>query len=370
MKKVLLLILLASVFSNTSAQDNIFVLVDVSRSVYSSELQAAKQLTKDLLANRSTNNSLFLETGTSQPINIQSGGKLMIMPFGDKSTVMNYNPIIENVDLGNVESIIEQRFRTNATDGRTYLSLAKARCPEIALTHSINEYIMILVSDETEDRFDGSNTGYSHSEQELVNKYRTLVDESAGAVYVFRSRNAFTVTVMKISLNRYTPSTPSTPSSSTTQNSPKIELTSLAGGTSASPIIVKENKFSISWRCLNCPKNIQYKIRLSPINNPSQKVASFTSTGNNYSFNNVGNGKWRITVYATNTQATTNIEVKAGSSYWFLWLMLFVVLAGAGYWYWKKIQEDKLKKLNSMSNNDSFSSGSTLNTNSDNSGYF
>jgi len=53
-----------------------------------------------------------------------------------------------------------------------------------------------------------------------------------------------------------------------------------------------------------------------------------------------------------------------------LWLLLLAALGGGGYWYWKKTQYDKIKKLNSMSNNDSFSSGSTLNTNSDSSGYF
>ncbi len=389
--------LLFFVAFQANAQENVFILVDVSKSVYQSELTNAKKLVSDVLTGQYSSSSVFSTNGTTPSFNFSSGGYFAILHFGDKGTVTNSNPTVHKVNNSNeVLSIINNEFRTNPTDNLTYLTLAKAKCADIALKNNIKEYSLILISDNISDDFGGSITNYSSDEQSSVNRYNTLANIFPISQFVLNNRNAFTVLLQRIKLDKITSDSdgdgvddiidncPNTPKGvkvnqfgcpDTIPEQLKIELTTFKGGTSSKPIVHKENKITIGWFCKNAPKNAQYKIRVSPIGISGEKMKTFTATGNSYNVSNLSNGKWKITVSSDSanfnaSSATTTIEINTGGSYWFLWLLLLAALGGGGYWYWKKTQYDKIKKLNSMSNNDSFSSGSTLNTNSDSSGYF
>lgn len=389
--------LLFIVAFQANAQENVFILVDVSKSVYQSELTNAKKLVSDVLTGQYSNSSYFSTNGTTPSFNFSSGGYFAILHFGDKGTVTNSNPTVHKVNNSNeVLSIINNEFRTNPTDNRTYLTLAKAKCADIALKYNIREYSMILISDNISDDFGGSITNYRSDEQASVNRYNTLANIFPVSQFVLNNRNAFTVLLQRIKLDKITSDSdgdgvddiidncPNTPKGikvnqfgcpDTIPEQLKIELTTFKGGTSSKPIVHKENKITIGWFCKNAPKNAQYKISVSPIGISGEKTQTFTATGNSYNVSNLTNGKWRITVSSDSanfnaSSATTTIEVKTGGSYWFLWILLLSGLGFGGYLLKKKIDADKIKRLNSMSNNDSFSSGSTLNTNSDNSGYF
>lgn len=371
--------LLFFVAFQANAQENVFILVDVSKSVKQNELLNAKQLVKDILTGNPINSNVFITDGNAQPTLLRAGSKIMIMPLGERTTVMNYIPNI--VDVNNqaeILSFIEQNFPITPRDNWTYISLAKARMAEIAKKKNINNYKLIFVSDNISDDF-GGRPNYSAYEQQLVDGYNTQsnpVREEPGIRIKLISKNAFSVFIQKIDVSGYTPPNIVGSQSIDSISAPlKIELTTFKGGTSSKPIVHKENKITIGWFCKNAPKNAQYKIRVSPIGISGEKTQTFTATGNSYNVSNLSNGKWKITVSLDSTNfnassATTTIVINSGGSYWFLWLLLIAALGGGGYWYWKKTQDDKIKKLNSMSNNDSFSSGSTLNTNSDNSGYF
>ncbi len=379
MKRLLYLLLLFFVAFQANAQENVFILVDVSKSVKQNELLNAKQLVKDILTGNPINSSVFITDGNVQPTLLRAGSKIMIMPLGERTTVMNYIPNI--VDVNNqaeIISFIEQNFPITPRDNWTYISLAKARMAEIAKKKNINNYKLIFVSDNISDDF-GGRPNYSAYEQQLVDGYNTQsnpVREEPGIRIKLISNNAFSVFIQKIDVSGYTPPNIGGSQSIDSISAPlKIELTTFKGGTSSKPIVHKENKITIGWFCKNAPKNAQYKIRVIPIGISGEKTQTFTATGNSYNVSNLSNGKWKITVSLDSTNfnassATTTIVINSGGSYWFLWLLLIAALGGGGYWYWKKTQDDKIKKLNSMSNNDSFSSGSTLNTNSDNSGYF
>lgn len=379
MKLLLYILLLFFVAFKVNAQENVFILVDVSKSVKQNELLNAKQLVKDILTGNPINSNTFITDGNIQPSLLKTGSKVMIMPLGERSTVMNYIPNIVDVNSqADIISFIEQNFPITPKDNWTYISLAKARMAEIAKKKGFNNFELVFVSDNISDDF-GGKPNYSSYEQQLVDGYNTQrnpVREEPGIRIKLISNNSFSVFIQKIDVSGYTPPNIGGGQSIDSISAPmKIELTSLKGGTSSKPIVHKENKITIGWFCKNAPKNAQYKIRVSPINISGEKTQTFSATGNSYNISNLSNGKWKITVSTASpnfdaSSATTTIEVNTGSSYWFFWLLLLAALGGGGYWYWKKTQDDKIKKLNSMSNNDSFSSGSTLNTNSDNSGYF
>lgn len=399
MKKIISLIFILILSIQIKAQDNVFVLVDVSKSVTQQELTNAKQLVKQVLSGNYSSSSTFSNNGQVPNYNFSSGSHLLIMHFGDKGTTMNSNPQVNSItNHSQIEAMIDQYFRTNPTDNRTYLTLAKAKCADEAYQRSIKEYTIVLVSDNVSDDFGGSITGYSIEEQKLVNRLNTITNTFAGSLFTYNYRSAFTVLFQKINLTGYGGSSdsdadgvpdlidncPDTPKGlqvnqygcpDTIPSSLKIELTSFNGGTSKKPFLIKDNKFTISWFCKNAPKDVQYKIRLSPVKNSGEKTQILSSAGNSYNVQNISDGIWKITVSSGTpnfnaSSASTTVEVNSNGSAWFLWLLLLFLLFGGGYWYWKKMQRDKLQKLNSTSNKDNFSSGSTLNTNSDNSGYF
>jgi len=379
MKRLLYILLLFFVAFKVDAQENVFILVDVSKSVTQNELLNAKQLVKDILTGNPINSSAFVTDGNIQPSLLKAGSKIMIMPLGERTTVMNYIPNIVDVNnQADIISFVEQNFPITPKDNWTYISLAKARLAEISKKKNINNYKLIFVSDNISDDF-GGRPNYSTYEQQLVDGYNTQsnpVREEPGIRIKLISNNSFSIFIQKIDVSGYTPPNIGGAQSIDSISVPlKIELTTFKGGTSSNPIVHKENIITMGWFCKNAPKNAQYKIRISPINISGEKTQTYTATGNSYNVSNLSNGKWKITVSSASpdfdaSSATTTIEVDSGGSYWFLWLLLIVALGGAGYWYWKKSQDDKIKKLNSMSNNDSFSSGTSLNTNSDNSGYF
>jgi hypothetical protein len=384
------------------SQENVFILVDVSKSVKSNELLNAKKLVNDVLTGSYNGSSYFSTNSPTPTFNFTSGSLLAIVHFGDKNTFTNSNPILHKINgISDVSSLISSEFRTNPTDDWTYLELAKAQCANFAMKgNGITKYTLVLVSDNTSDWLPNGKSGYNSTEQELVNLLPTISNTSAGSNYIYNSRKAFTVLFQKINLSGsgfvdsdgdgvpdHIDKCHGTPTGTKVNSNGcpddevhlKIELTTFKGGTSSKPIVHKENKITISWFCKNAPKNApknaQYKIKVRPINITGEKARTYTTTGNSYSISNLCNGKWKITVSSDSanfnaTSDTTTIEIDTGVSYWFLWLLLIAALGWGGYWYWKKIQDDKIKKLNSMSNTDSFSSGTSLNTNSDNSGYF
>ena len=378
MKRLLYLLLLFFVAFQANAQENVFILVDVSKSVKQNELLNAKQLVKDILTGNPINSNVFITDDNVQPTLLRAGSKIMIMPLGERTTVMNYIPNI--VDVNNqaeILSFIEQNFPITPRDNGLIFP-CKSKNGRDCKEENINNYKLIFVSDNISDDF-GGRPNYSAHEQQLVDGYNTQsnpVREEPGIRIKLISNNAFSVFIQKIDVSGYTPPNIGGSQSIDSISAPlKIELTTFKGGTSSKPIVHKENKITIGWFCKNAPKNAQYKIRVSPIGISGEKMKTFTATGNSYNVSNLSNGKWKITVSSDSanfnaSSATTTIEINTGGSYWFLWLLLLAALGGGGYWYWKKTQYDKIKKLNSMSNNDSFSSGSTLNTNSDSSGYF
>lgn len=393
MKTMVSILFLYLLSFQLNAQDNVFVLVDVSRSVQQTELRHAKQLVKDVLTGHYSSSPFFSISGQVPKYNFIAGSHLSIMHFGDKRTTISNNVVQSISSKDELENWIEQYFRTNPTDDSTYLTLAKAKCADEAYKNSINEYTVVLVSDNVSDDFRGSITGYSNEEQALVNSLSTITNTFAGSLFTINSRAAFTVLFQRINLRGYGGSNDSDsdgvpdlidrcPGTLNGQhvdqfgcpdtNPPTlmIELTSFKGGTILKPCKVNGDKFTISWTCKAAPKNTDYRIRLSPINNKGEKAVVSATKNNYFNFQSISDGKWQVSVSTNESSASTIIEVNKGDSSWVLWFLLLGVIGGGGYWYWKKLQEDKLKRLNALSNSENFTGGSTINTNSDTTGYF
>jgi hypothetical protein len=374
MRKLLLITIYNCTFLSLMAQMNVCVLVDISKSIKSQEILNAKQFVKDILMGSAVNTTIFLVDGTLPDMKMKTGDKLMIMPFGDRSCVMDYSPLINTISNPNdVANYIEQYFPVKLTSDWTYITLAKARLAEIASKNQMSEYSLIFVSDNTSDDY-GGHSNYAPYEQLLVDSYNTNknpVSERPGVRGKLIANPKYSIFVQKVDVSKYTPPPGGIPVTDTLPKTLKIELTSLKGGTVKNPCKLKENKFSISWFCKNAPPNAAYKISIKTTGEKSQIIQV---NGNSYSFSNIKDGQSRITVSADNfiaSSANTVVETSGGDLTWLLWLFVFAALIGGGYWYWNKQRQDKMRNKHFSSDDDVFSHGSSSNKDSsDSSDYF
>jgi len=379
MKRLLYILLLFFVAFKISAQENVFILVDVSKSgMKKFKEKAGKNIIQDIvMATYSTSKhpdwKLLDNINTITNINIKQiinskGSPLVtnnsvvgILEIGDYNRHLNNRAFERISPTKSFEDFYKTNYPINVwKDNNTIIELPMAWLASFLKSENISNYFLFVLSDEQQDKGNpGTGSHYSIEDKRLIADYGkgSKKPEKICTFNAIENGKDMFLTLWII-----------IPPSEVF----KIELTNFKGGTSSKPIIHANNKLTITWSCKNPPKNAQYKISISPKPDPSFKPILTTGYGYNL---NLDDGKWRITVSSGSadfnaSSATTTIEINSGGSYWFLWLLLIAALGGGGYWYWKKTQDDKIKKLNSMSNNDSFSSGSTLNTNSDNSGYF
>jgi hypothetical protein len=398
MKRLLYILLLFFVAFQISAQENVFILVDVSKSgVKKFKEKAGKNIIQDIvMATYSTSKhpdwKLLDSINTITNINIKQiinskGSPLVtnnsvvgILEIGDYNRHLNNRAFERISPTKSFEDFYKTNYPINVwKDNNTIIELPMAWLASFLKSENISNYFLFVLSDEQQDKGNpGTGSHYSIEDKRLIADYGkgSKKPEKICTFNAIENGKDMFLTLWSVDLS----GNPITPTTNTGIIIPpsevfKIELTNFKGGTSSKPIIHKENKLTIGWFCKNAPKNAQYKIRISPIGISGEKTQTYKATGNSYSVSNLSNGKWKITVSSDSanfnaSSATTTIEINTGGSYWFLWLLLIAGLGFGGYLLKKKIDADKLEKLNSMSNNDSFSSGSTLNTNSDNSEYF
>ena len=128
--------------------------------------------------------------------------------------------------------------------------------------------------------------------------------------------------------------------------------------------IEKEN-ITVSWTCSDVPDNIRYNVNIMGLDRQKFKDKRANLTQNSTTFNNVPNGKYKITVSATGASSdSTFIEVSTGSGgVAFLIILLFIAAGIGGYFLWKKVikpnmeQKTKPKENNqtNYNNNNNYS---------------
>ncbi len=398
MKRLLCILLLFLVAFEIYAQENVFVFVDVSISGAKRFKEAAgRNIINDIVLATYTN-SKHPEWKLLDNINTITYNNIKQIINGGGNALISNNSVVGIIEIGDYNRHLKNRafdrisptnnfddfLKTNYPgnvwkDQKTIIDLPMAWLASFLKSENISNYYLFVLSDEQTDKGKpGTGIQYTETDKRLIADYGkgSKRPEKICTFNAIENGKDMFLTIWSVDLS----GNPITPTTNTGIVIPpsevyKIELTTFKGGTSPKPIVHNDNKITIGWFCKNAPKNAQYKIRVSPIGISDEKAQTYTATGNSYNVSNLTNGKWKITVSTSSpnfeaSSATTTVEINSGGSYWFLWLLLIAALGGGGYWYWKKTQDDKIKKLNSMSHNDSFSNGSTLNTNSDNSEYF
>lgn len=366
------------------SQNYVFVLVDISKSVTQRQLTDAKQALNEVLIG-SPLSKAFVTQGKQQDLvnfKLALGDQLSIVRFGSLNTTLSIspNPIqILNVN-GDVNQVLN-RLIWSPTDNQTYITLAKAKIAEYAKSRNIVKYKLYIISDNVNDDY-GPNgipnypDEYTRNLAEGYNTTNNPVNESGYTKIKFEASSLFTLSFTNsVDVSRY-----NVPGGSslivppdTLQLAPTIKLTSFADGKKDKPKSTNSNTFTISWNC-NCPVNTKFNIQLSEVDGGSYKDKKEIVNSNSVKFSDVPSGKFRIAVTAINAKTgITFVETPADNFSWVIFLLIFLVAIGVGYYFWNKKRQEKIDAFSSKKDEDIFSrssNNSSTNNSSSNSDYF
>ena len=374
-----LIICTLSVYS----QNNVFVLVDVSLSVKPNELNDAKQALNEVLTGSQLSKA-FISQGSQQDLvnfKMAQGDKLAIAKFGSLLTTLAINPsptTIQNVNA-DVSQVLNSASWT-PTDGQTYITLAKAKIAEYAKNHNITKYKLYVISDNIQDDYGKAGKpnypdDYTRGLAEGYNTSTNPVSESGYTKLKFDKANHFTLSFSpNVDVSKYTlpGGTPPAIVDTNTENA-AITITSPPKAKKGKEHEVKSETVNINWTCNNCPQGIKYTVLVSQYDGgkfrETKKCDVPTATFK------LPDGKFRITVSASNTTASSDytcISVSTGGYGWLIFLLILIAAIGIGYYFWNKKRQEKIDVFASNKADDIFSksSGGATSNNSPNSDYF
>jgi hypothetical protein len=370
------------------SQSDIFVLVDVSKSITQNDLDNAKQALTEVLTGLPLTKA-FVPAGMgsqSDLVNFKlaQGDKMAIIKFGSLQTTLAINPSLTQIQ--NVNSDITQIINSIAwkpTDLQTYFTLAKAKIAEYAKSNNINKYKLYIISDAISDEFGpgGKPKFPDNYTRDLVLGYNSStypVNEAGYTRLKFSTNSLFTLSFSpNVDVSKFIlpgGNTNTTPTSSTIEENPSITITSFADGRKDNPKQTNSNSFSISWTC-NSPSVTSFNVTLTEVGGKYKDLSKKNQAGPSVKYTDIPAGVYKITVMPTNgnaSSASTVIETPS-SGYGLIFFILFLVVASAvAYYFWNKKRQEKIDAFATNKVDDIFSKGSggSATGNSSNSDYF
>jgi hypothetical protein len=360
------------------AQNNVFILVDISKSIKQNELNDARQALNEILTGVPITKG-FIAFGNQQDLTnfkLLSGDKLSISKIGSLQTTLLISPnplLIQNInaDVNQIISSIDWKVK----DNQTYITLGKAKIAEYAKNHQLAKYKLYIISDNIQDDYGpGGKPNYPDPyTQNLAEGYNTTngVDEGLATIKVkFAPNSLFTLSLFpSVNVSNYT--LPKQSVYDTTSPPPSIILTSYGNGLKEIPKPTKSNSFSISWNC-NCPANTRFNVSLTEYDGGKfRDLSKRDLMTNSVLFLDVPSGKFKVQVSAQNANsAITYIETPSSNLGWIIFLIIILVTGGIGYYFWNKKRQEKINKLSVNQTDDIFSSTGSSTNSSGNSGYF
>ncbi|MDR2774070.1 MAG: hypothetical protein LBC19_04890, partial [Tannerella sp.] len=356
MKRLFFLLCLLR-FVPVEAQNNVFVLVDVSRSVRQHELNNAKQALTEVLTGAQLSRA-FISEGTQQDLanfKLNSNDKLSVVKFGSLNTTLAISP--NPVTIQNINADVNQAVNAIAwtpSDGQTYITLAKAKIAEYAKNHGISTYKLYIISDNINDDY-GPNGRPNYPDdnytQKLVEGYNTSTNPVGEAGYTklkFNAQDDFTLSFSpKVDVTGYAlPPKPKPPGTIPPVDTVAVIKISSPVGKKNREAEIKNDNVSVSWTCANCPEGIRYTVNVSEYDGGKFRETRKNLTANSTSLKLSG-GKYRIMVSASNYSAssdTTYISVSTGGGGgWLVFLLLLAGGGGLGYYFWNKSRQSKIE---------------------------
>lgn len=366
------------------AQNNVFVLVDVSKSVTQADISNGKQALTEVLTGSPLSKAFVAQGSQAELANFKlvQGDKLSVSKFGSLQTTLAINP--NPTTIQNVSADVSQILNSAAltpTDNQTYLTLAKAKIAEYAKNHNITKYKLYVISDGVNDDY-GQNgkpnypDDYTRNLAESYNTTANPVNEQASTRIKFSNTSTYAITfIPSVDVSKYTlpGGTPPAIVDTNTANA-VITITSPPEAKKGKEHEVKSETVNINWTCNNCPQGIKYTVLVSQYDGGKFRETKKDLVANTATFK-LPDGKFRITVSASNTTASSDftcISVSTGGYGWLIFLLILIAAIAIGYYFWNKKRQEKIDVFATNKADDIFSknSGGTTSSNSSNSDYF
>lgn len=395
MKRVLSILIFFFSILHCYSQENVFILVDVSKSGAKKLKEKGgegEKLIKSIITGSYSKNNYsnwqLLDPNIiddkvkkifeGQPVSlIGSNSVIGIIEIGDYQRHLN-NKVFSRV---NSPTEFSEFFDTNYPintwkDQTSFILLPQAWLASFLKTQNLSYYYIFLLTDNDQDK--GSQSSYTLADKKLIAEYGT---GNLAIEKVFTINNSslgeMNLTLLKINLSKLNITPNQSGITLPPASSYSLQITSPKGGTIKTPVTGNKNQL-ITWSC-NCPDTSTYLVRITGVSGnkyrPNPNLA--TTSSRSYSFSGLGGGDYRVTVSLKNEGATANtvFSVPGDGGSGILWVLLLILAAGAiGYWFWNKKRQKKLDDNKINKPEDLFSaggsSGATGASGQGNSGYF
>jgi len=323
MKRFLIFcILIINVFC-INAQKDVYVLVDLSKTMCPNQLQEAKVALSQILKG-TTPATLNFTTGDKsdlQKLKLEVNDRLSITEFGDREfTWRMRTPSLTSINNTNIDDIVNS-IRWVPNQNWTFLTLAKAKIAEFARKHSNKRNIILCII--TDDGFDDFPPNvyprYTDEQNQLITKYQSKsegVNENSNSIFIMdestkrnqKAENLRFVVFTDIKIANFIPSNP-------IKNSKDgINIITPTRAQADSPFLIYSEDVKVEWECTSKLTNLTYSVIVTGYEGNNFSYITDTVTTKKHLLKSLPNGKYEIIVSANNSLIvpdTTFIEVSA-----------------------------------------------------------
>lgn len=349
MRKFCFLFIIAGAF-NLNAQNNAFVLVDVSGSINNPHvISQARQIITHILGG-SLDMTIFPEweqlniadptirnilTGNRQPL-LGSGSFLCIMPFGNRDRYRQNRTIRLNQFPDDLNLFMQQNYPVSYSDSYTYIQIAQAYTALLAEMQNVYRYYIISVTDDLGDQENTSSQNlFDSQEQALILAWNNPNSSRVTSLGSLKSHNFF-INFKRVELLTSRGGEP--------LEKPTITLLTYPGGKQGNELEVRSGMVNLEWNCSNCDPDQKYLVSISSTDGNSGNNIRKTTQSTKYSAA-LPRGKYKVTVSSANCiPASTYINVVTGGGGFPWLLLLFLMVIAGGYIVWKKRQNSLVRR--------------------------
>ncbi len=385
MKRGLLILLLVLVcLLHSFGQNNVFVLVDVSGSRGADPIKVdAKRFVLDFVMgaynpNGWTPNNITekafsdIIAGKNTPL-VSQGSWYCIMPFGNLNTYKGNH--IEQCKIGpdDFKNGYQRHYPSRFTDGYTYIQIAEAYTISLAKTYRLNEYYVFVITDNLGDQDDtNSKNSYDDFEEKLLLEWGNSSSSIVHNIGSF-TKSKYYINLKKV-VNVQQSKMPTNPKITPppiivgpTDSNAVIKIASPSGGKKNKEVELSSDQLVVNWSCKNCPAGGKFVVSVTEYEGGKFREVKKDLQSNSCSIT-LPDGTFKISVSGQNFVAqgdTTFVSVSTGGAGWIIWLLVILVAAGIGYWFWNKRRKETLDDTSNIPKDDLFSRNSSTRSTED-----
>ena len=303
MKKLFLIFILIFCVVCINAQKNIFVLVDVSKSVTSFQLDNARTALREIFITGNATNGVVVGGNSSdlQFYKLQANDRVAVNAFGDLQTSANIIPIFKALNNpANEINIILNSIVWLPRDNLTYLTLARAKIAEFAKNHHINNYLLIEITDNVNDDYGPNGTANYQGKtylEDLITQYNTTtnkVTDNGWTKIAFGSDKKFLLSLTsEVNISKYKP-----PTFQATNNG--ITITYPSQTKKGAEYEINDASFTLAWACIKCNPNMEYSVTIEGYDGNTYTEQIDTIKKDSAPLKLMQNGMYLIVVQAKN----------------------------------------------------------------------